>query len=118
MYLFLQESHSSIEDETERQDEFKGPFSFFYDETDFYNLAKGFRGSKTFELIREKKVSAGEKIPLLTVNIYGAIYLLFFTTQIMILSNFAVGIYLFKVSNGNTRTICENWSKLTITTQE
>ena len=118
MYLFLQESHSSIEDETERKDEFKGPFSFFYDETDFYNVAKGFRGSKTFEPIREKKVSAGEKIPLLTVNIYGAIYLLFFTTQIMILSNFAVGIYLLKVSNGNTRTICENWSKLTITTQE
>ena len=28
------------------------------------------------------------------------------------------GIYLFKVSNGNTRTICEIYSKLTIKTPE
>ena len=31
---------------------------------------------------------------------------------------FAAGIYLFKISNGNTRTMCKIWSKFTIKTPE
>lgn len=46
----------------------------------------------------------------------GLIYTRFSGKYLLIRNSFSVGIHLFKVSDGNTRTNCEIWFKLTMKT--
>ena len=58
------------------QNELKELLSFSNDETNLCKEAKAFRGSKTLELIRKRKIRVGEKIILIAVKVYDVIYLL------------------------------------------
>ena len=67
-FIFLQETHSSINDEKKWQDEFEGKLFFSHGKTNSCGVAIGFYGNKKLEIVSQKQDHLG-RILLLEVKI-------------------------------------------------
>ena len=54
-FIFLQETHSSINDEKKWQDEFEGKLFFSHGKTNSCGVAIGFYGNKKLEIVSQKQ---------------------------------------------------------------
>ena len=67
-FIFLQETHSSINDEKKWQEEFEGKLFFSHGKTNSCGVAIGFYGNKKLEIVSQKQDHLG-RILLLEVKI-------------------------------------------------
>ena len=74
-FVFLQETHSSINDEKKWNDDFKGHLFFSHGETNSCGVAIGYVGSKKIEVLNRKNDSCG-RILLLEIKIDESPYIL------------------------------------------
>ena len=59
-FIFLQETHSSSNDEQKWKDDFRGPLIFSHGESNSYVVAIGYCGTEAFKVVNIACVKMGE----------------------------------------------------------